>query len=742
MERVNFTWYDYSEHVTDTIQEMFFSNDFKDVTLVSEDKNEIRAHKNILSASSPVLKRLITDNHGNQPILLDGVRYNELLCVLQYVYLGETKLFKANMNSFLTAAKKLQIKDLEKNVKRKIDEIKVAKLASMERTQSLTKTECEEVEILEVKEEKTMVKESVEHPIQANDADKEQASPNKEIDSQKDEGTVKRQDCVVTETISQVVEDTETPEGDDPYMLNPKMNLKERKKKEKTTLEEYFEPTNQASDAGPGSINKVIEGTAKEQSCVSTETISQVAKDTIKSSETPEDDDPYMLKPKMILEERKKKEKALETFSCKDCEYQTRKKAKLEMHINVYHLGNRHKCDQCAYEAKYIGSLKLHISAKHEGVIFKCQFCELHYSRKGHLKRHVQAVHEESKEEHKHKCHECSYSTVNKGHLRRHIGRKHYGQPPEVRSRNHQCPQCDYRAFTRSHLKRHMLRKHACPYCDFVAPYGFHELQKHSHDLHGKELCMCKVCDKVLKIERLQEHKKHNHGDDAKYSCKECDYKFNLSDAYKRHMLFKHKEKVKSINCKLCPEKFIFKRSRRDHLVTKHTLKCDACDFVGSTELSLNKHKKRNHTIHKQHKCDDCDFVCRTELSLDKHKKAKHTMQNVPKKKSNVRFECKFCPEKFNLKRKLEKHMKSSHVEQTYSCDLCGYVGTKQLFLDMHKKLKHIALPVSPNPKKTDMSFNEALETRTNIQESPVSRAQQSHEFSNKIDSVVDDFWS
>ena len=113
-------------------------------------------------------------------------------------------------------------------------------------------------------------------------------------------------------------------------------------------------------------------------------------------------------------------------------------------------------------------------------------------------------------------------------------------------------------------------------------------------------------------------------------------------------------------------------------------------------------------------------------------------------KKSNARFKCKFCPEKFNLKRMLEKHMISSHVEHTYSCDLCGYVGTKQLFLDMHKKLKHIAMPVSPKPKKkkNDMSFIEALETRTNIQESQVSRAQQSHEFSNKIDSVVDDFWS
>ena len=651
MERVNFTWYDHSGHVTDAIQEMFFSNAFKDVTLVSEDKNEIKAHKNILSASSPVLKRLITDNNGNQPILLDGIKYNELLCVLQYVYLGETKLFKANMNPFLIAAKKLQIKDLEKNVKKKIDELKVSKL-----TLSLPKTENEEVEILDVKDEKTIVAEYIEPSIEATDEAKGKASSKEHIESQENKGAFKgKEDCVSAEKPSQLIKDTNELEK--------------------------------------------------------------------KCSKTLEDDDPYMLKSKIILKENKKKERVSETFFCEDCSYQTRSKGKLENHMKVYHLGIMHKCDQCDYEAKYIGQLKSHISTKHEGVIFKCQLCDLHYSRKGHLKRHVQTVHEEEgKEERKHKCHKCSYSTFNKGHLWRHVARIHdegRSYKTQVQSRKFQCPQCDYKALTGSHLKRHMLRKHACPHCDFVAA-GFLELQKHSQNLHGKEVFMCKVCNKVLKDEGLQEHMEHNHGVDAQYSCKECDYKFKMSDAYKRHMLFKHKdENVKNINCKYCPEKFIFKRSHSDHMKTKHT-----------------------------HTCDACDYVCRTKLSLEKHKKAKHAIQVAPKKKSkvttkttkksNVSFKCKFCPEKFDLKLTLKKHMKSNHVEHTYSCDLCGYVGMKQLFVDLHKRMKHNVKLLSPK-KKTDMTFIEALETRTKIQEPPV---QKSHELSNKIDSFVVDYWS
>ena len=52
-KKYSLTWDAYSNHLRNMMKEMK-NDDFADVTLVTEDMEHIRAHKNILSASSPV----------------------------------------------------------------------------------------------------------------------------------------------------------------------------------------------------------------------------------------------------------------------------------------------------------------------------------------------------------------------------------------------------------------------------------------------------------------------------------------------------------------------------------------------------------------------------------------------------------------------------------------------------------------------------------------------------------------
>ena len=70
-EKYTLTWHSCADHLKNALEEMMTSSEFADVTLVTDDKQHIRAHRNILSASSPVFKNILQLNSGNtHPIQL------------------------------------------------------------------------------------------------------------------------------------------------------------------------------------------------------------------------------------------------------------------------------------------------------------------------------------------------------------------------------------------------------------------------------------------------------------------------------------------------------------------------------------------------------------------------------------------------------------------------------------------------------------------------------------------------
>ena len=50
--KYSLTWQSYSDHLGEALKEMMITTAFADVTLVTDDKQQIRAHRNILSAFS------------------------------------------------------------------------------------------------------------------------------------------------------------------------------------------------------------------------------------------------------------------------------------------------------------------------------------------------------------------------------------------------------------------------------------------------------------------------------------------------------------------------------------------------------------------------------------------------------------------------------------------------------------------------------------------------------------------
>ena len=64
-EKYTLKWHSYSDHLKEAFGDMMTSSEFADVTLVTDDKQQIRAHQNILSACSPVFKSILQINRNN-----------------------------------------------------------------------------------------------------------------------------------------------------------------------------------------------------------------------------------------------------------------------------------------------------------------------------------------------------------------------------------------------------------------------------------------------------------------------------------------------------------------------------------------------------------------------------------------------------------------------------------------------------------------------------------------------------
>ena len=61
-ENFNVSWHNYSEHLRDMLYDMSSDDSFADVTLVTDDKKQLKAHRNILSSSSSVFKEILQIN--------------------------------------------------------------------------------------------------------------------------------------------------------------------------------------------------------------------------------------------------------------------------------------------------------------------------------------------------------------------------------------------------------------------------------------------------------------------------------------------------------------------------------------------------------------------------------------------------------------------------------------------------------------------------------------------------------
>ena len=111
-EKLCLQWNDFQANIKIAFGDFREDNDFADVTLACEDGQQVEAHKVILAASSPFFQKLLGRNKHPRPLIyMRGMKSDDLLAIVDFLYCGEANVYQENLESFLAIAEELQLSE-------------------------------------------------------------------------------------------------------------------------------------------------------------------------------------------------------------------------------------------------------------------------------------------------------------------------------------------------------------------------------------------------------------------------------------------------------------------------------------------------------------------------------------------------------------------------------------------------------------------------------------------------------
>ena len=106
-------WNDFQSNVSNSFSLLRNEDYLHDVTIVSDDNEQIAAHKLVLSACSEYFKSIFRKNKHSHPLLcLEGLSSIDVRNVMDYIYNGEVKIFQEDLDRFLNVAQRLKLEGL------------------------------------------------------------------------------------------------------------------------------------------------------------------------------------------------------------------------------------------------------------------------------------------------------------------------------------------------------------------------------------------------------------------------------------------------------------------------------------------------------------------------------------------------------------------------------------------------------------------------------------------------------
>ena len=110
MDKVSLNLPEYQLRASSTFQNLHEDTLFVDVTLATDDDQQIKAHKNILGSVSPFFRSILTKHVHQHPLLyLKGVQGEILKSILAFIYIGYVEISQTDLTQFIDTAKDLEI---------------------------------------------------------------------------------------------------------------------------------------------------------------------------------------------------------------------------------------------------------------------------------------------------------------------------------------------------------------------------------------------------------------------------------------------------------------------------------------------------------------------------------------------------------------------------------------------------------------------------------------------------------
>ena len=568
-ETFNFNWHSFQTHILDTFQQQFKERSFSDVTLVTDDQGQFQAHRFVLSSCSPILKDLLLTNFHPHPLIcLYGVKKRELECILQFMYLGETKIDHDRIDDFLNVVKNLKIKQLfRENMSHNDKYDMIVQSKEIKKGQDINNHEVEsDDDIFRIKEETSI-----------------NCSAGTEQDLVSEGQVV--EDCKSQLLTSGSNALTASVTCTEQQITENKLAVKEEDENIEVSRNQNLDKTNEIQQGSTSCNNCEYETRSRDK----LQKHQQALHEGIKySCELCDFQSGWQhsigghIQSQHSDKNQARRKYSTKKFKCGLCDYIATKLIKIQRHMQKIHEENTVKfvCDvpECNYR-----------SMKTEGIVF-------HQRKKHKLENNVfvTSVNSSKATTEANKCDDCEYVFKTKEGFLFHSRKNHKDL------RYYSCDQCEYKALNRSHFRRHYATHNSlnikCDQCLYTAS-SYQNLEKHQEAQHQGQVYTCDKCDfEAAHSSSIYRHKQIKH-DGIRHQCDQCEYQSTAISDLKIHHRSKH-EGIK-FSCDKCEYKATFKKTLQSHKKAIHEgiqLFCDKCEYTAKFKVTLQKHKKDKHT--------------------------------------------------------------------------------------------------------------------------------------------------